>query len=746
MKLVEIKNSLAKLYYQPADFPLVLSDFLTIDDTNQKLLSQVVSIESTSKENTNCAILKFSLDLSEQNIPSTYSGYTPALDAKVQKTPADVLNKIFANGAKTINLGQLTNTSNCCLELNSSLHDKYLYIQADRQDEAQKLVEKITAFNNEKKQKTLIIDFENAAEYTDANILELGKEFKLPIDNNTLNYIYENDLTGLTVEQKTIVQDIILEIQDYIDSIDTGYIPFDTLLSVVNEIYETDKSVGVILFRNKLLKYHQTNIFASKQEEIDALEQSIKNNVVTVLKATNISTNWQKEALAFVVNCIDDGFYLVFKASEEYTDKQILNKIAKAENIRPVIISKYDYDYASAIKAVAQNLILFRPEEQQRAFATYNSFLLKLAQKEFIVSGEASFYTPLIVKEAPEHIEEKENILPAAVSSTEDNNQNTASINTAAEEQISLQESEPAEIKEEEIIDELEAITDDDEHKVEEVELLSPEEDGLELLEDLPELEEVNEESSELKNIFEESLEQEIAKDVDQMFYADTSSNDAEEEISEEPELEAETEAAPDEEVNYNDMLEDSDLDLLDDLNNESEQPQETAEPEQEASLLDLSEDVPALEEEDLNILDDFDPLEELMAEEPLPEPELKLDDTENSEQTEQSEQADSQEDFLINDEEPQEEFEENNNNDFLNIKQEENVSGIPIYKTELDDKAPTDENIKVGEGNIVYHEKYGRGVVEELFKYGKRTLCSIQFDNVGRRLLDPNLAELKQM
>ena len=70
----------------------------------------------------------------------------------------------------------------------------------------------------------------------------------------------------------------------------------------------------------------------------------------------------------------------------------------------------------------------------------------------------------------------------------------------------------------------------------------------------------------------------------------------------------------------------------------------------------------------------------------------------------------------------------------------------IPIYKTELDENNSDNENVKIAEGNIVYHEKYGRGVVEELFNYGKRTLCSIQFDNVGRRLLDPNLAELKQM
>ena len=80
------------------------------------------------------------------------------------------------------------------------------------------------------------------------------------------------------------------------------------------------------------------------------------------------------------------------------------------------------------------------------------------------------------------------------------------------------------------------------------------------------------------------------------------------------------------------------------------------------------------------------------------------------------------------------------------NIQPQQTDSNIPVYNTEPDNANNDSCSIKISEGNIVYHEKYGRGVVEELFNYGKRTLCSIQFDNVGRRLLDPNLAELKQM
>ena len=102
MKLVEIKNSLAKLYYEPAANQLVISDFLTVDDGNKKLLSQVISIESTSKNDTNCAILKFSLDLNETDAFSAYSGYVPSLDANISKTDEQILKNIFSNSSKTI--------------------------------------------------------------------------------------------------------------------------------------------------------------------------------------------------------------------------------------------------------------------------------------------------------------------------------------------------------------------------------------------------------------------------------------------------------------------------------------------------------------------------------------------------------------------------------------------------------------------------------------------------------------------
>ena len=688
MKLVEIKNSLAKLYYEPAANQLVISDFLTVDDGNKKLLSQVISIESTSKNDTNCAILKFSLDLNEADVFSAYSGYVPSLDANISKTDEQILKNIFSNSSKTINIGELSNTSNIHLNLNASILDNFLYIQSDVAENSQSILSKILESNNSNGQKTLLLDFNNLSTYQNANILELGKEFKLPIGVETLNYIYENDLTGLTVEQKAVVQDILLEIQDYISTLDSGYIPFDTLLDVVNSVYESDKSVGVILLRNKLLKYKQYGIFASKDEEIDALNISVENNTITVLNVSKASSNWQKETTDFIINNLAGNYYFIMQVNDENTDKGILNKIYKTKNIKPVLSSSYDCVFAQQLKSFAKNLILFKPLEQQKSFATYNSFLTKLSQKEFIVSGEGTYYTPLIIKDIPENIEVYEN--------------------TPKQEEINPIQSEVLPLQQEEtIITEPEAVTVEDIPQTEEIELLDADEELL----PLEEIDNLEEEPNEIKNIFDESLENEIAKDVDEMFFANTQ-QETEQQLNEHEPLTAALEAEPE----IENTLSDSDLDMLDDINSQDQNPGILEISDDSSDLLQLED--PPEDETLINNQEDGLQLENDLTELALSEDLPELPDA----------------DDLITDVTTTEQS-----------HMDEPPSGVPVYSAEPEETS-NDDSIKISEGNIVYHEKYGRGVVEELFNYGKRTLCSIQFDNVGRRLLDPNLAELKQM
>ncbi len=721
MKLVEIKNSLAKLYYEPLDFPLVISDFLTIDDGNQKILAQVVSIESTTKEDTNCAILKFALDLDEANKHSTYSGYVPALDAIVSRTKTSILEEIFSSSHNAINFGVLTNSSKIELNLNPDILNKFLYIQSDRQEEITNILNTLLDYNISQNQKTLVVKFHDIETYTNDNTVTFGKDLKLPVNTSILNYIYENDLTGLTVEQKAIVQDILLEIEEYINTLEDGYIPFNTLLDVVNSVYESDKSTGVILFRNKLLKYKQLDIFASTLEEINALYESLKTHTVTVLDISNKDLNWTKEALNFALQNIDEKFYVLLQIDDDIVEEKQINELYKNKEITPIVASGYESNLASKIKSFAKNLILYKPEKQQKAAASYNSFLMKLAPSEFIISGETTYYTPLIVKDLPVKLTKTnivENVIvqPAAIDE-ETNTQESAEI-VPQEENIEITDTEDVnELQDFDTLEEIEPLTLDDAEPLEE--------------------------TSEIKNIFDETVEEEIAKDVDQMFTANGAEPDElpEADLDELSDIEdgPQTEPLQTEE----ELISDDDLDILEQLSDSDDltlqgDTLESIEPEYDEAE-DNTQEISIPEEADLQeetlpvadeLISDDDTLEELEPLEDLEDSESGILGSNDSSLPLELPEAEPTQDAI-----------------FESLTENNSLPGVPVYSTDNNTaSAKSSDGMNITEGNIVYHEKYGRGVVEELFNYGKRTLCSIQFDNVGRRLLDPNLAELKQM
>ena len=65
----------------------------------------------------------------------------------------------------------------------------------------------------------------------------------------------------------------------------------------------------------------------------------------------------------------------------------------------------------------------------------------------------------------------------------------------------------------------------------------------------------------------------------------------------------------------------------------------------------------------------------------------------------------------------------------------------VPVYPANTPVTNQTFE-----QGDHVTHPKYGEGIVEKMIKYGEKTLCSINFVNVGRRLLDPAISEIAKL
>jgi hypothetical protein len=178
--------------------------------------------------------------------------------------------------------------------------------------------------------------------------------------------------------------------------------------------------------------------------------------------------------------------------------------------------------------------------------------------------------------------------------------------------------------------------------------------------------------------------------------------------ISQEPLIEEDIDKAIVEDVDKvfttikDDTISDSDLDFIDELNNEIDN-----------SLGEIT------------ITEEFEELTEL----------------------EEFESLDENEDNLL---EPIEDhistLEQNEIEEEKEILEKRNTSTpiVPVYEAEIPAEDMVDSD-PIEQGDNVTHAKYGNGIVEKMIKYGTKTLYSINFDNVGRRLLDPTLTEIKK-
>lgn len=228
--------------------------------------------------------------------------------------------------------------------------------------------------------------------------------------------------------------------------------------------------------------------------------------------------------------------------------------------------------------------------------------------------------------------------------------------------------------------------------------------DETEIIEDLPqELETSNLEAIDAEDELGEIIELNEAdlEDADDIIMIDV-----EDDIMQEIDEETDKEIVEDVDkvftsIREEDAISDSDLDFIDELNDEASNE---------------------------NIIQDYSP------EGSLEELETGFDNELN----------DDEEGFI----EPLEEFNsKNKNNDDNNeILETRNTSTpmVPVYDADI-----PQEDIVVSDpleqGDSVIHAKYGNGIVEKMISYGTKTLYSINFENVGRRLLDPSITEIKK-
>lgn len=755
MQLLEIKNDIAKILYSPLENHLLLADFLLIEDVNQSLIAQVIDIESSAEPNANIAAVKFSLSINKNANLSTYNGYTPSKDARIIYIEPSEIAQLIQSPKTNIFWGYLAAHPSTSVSLGFSFLREKPYIQCDKIDNATTIATNILYGLQKNKKRTIIIDFDGRYKKLDVTTrLNISKEYKLPLNVDAFDFIAENDLEDCAPENKALIQGILLELQSYVSTLEDGFIPFDIFKNVIDAECRKNPIPELIIFKNKLVKYQQKSLFAQNKEQFNFVNRILSKNNTTIVDASGVDEKWHRFILETIASQIDKKCYLIVNINDSNATKRTIKAIYDNENVRPIVISPYNTKHTFQLKTICKNLILFAPIEKVDDFEVYSSFLYKLNQKEFIIWSENTFYMPLILKLRALDKDYLNQAISQEIKSDVDR------IFTATQPSIEAEITIPDEIivkpeseedtskkqsMNEKIIRAISSKDKKDDIPVKEVVEPEPDkaadeltEDDLDFLDGISHLIISDEETHpehETYTIVEDSKPKNQIDEIEPAIGVETEKTEALNEnieaqqlinviqaneileiddntISPEPE-EILAEQAPQKEAEP-DIIETSNIIDIEDLDNLTVEPKEEPQP--------IYQEIQTVEKE--KTVEITEP--KIQENKTVTAVEIKKAEP----KIEQPEQL--KEPVLVP--APKKTLEQK-------IMEKKKLS-VPIYEAKTAE--PAAEATKFKEGNFVYHAKYGRGIIEKIITYGTKTLCSIEFDNVGRRLLDPNLADIK--
>lgn len=683
MKLLEIKNNLVKLSYGENEKP-ILGKFIILTTSEKSYVAQLVNLKSDSVNS--FAIAKLLFTFTADGVVDNYDGSVPSMASELSfLDSAELLDLLPVETA--IKIGQLAQ-QNESLSLDISVFEHNFTVFAERE------VDKTTFISNcirqlfQMKEKSVIVDLNN--NFSDYSRIEFTKDFKLPLNSEMIDFIFDYELVDVEASTKAVIQDIFYDVQQYIKSLDFEFLPIDNFVDVVANQYKETQMPELALLKNKLLKYRDSNIFANTKEEVLAFNQKLEEKNCSILNLTDVNEALQKEVILFVHNALDSlkkYVYFFCPLTDGNSDKKLLKKIINNNHVFTTIIVSNSYKYVKELKSFAENVVIFAPENVQHEFAAYNTFLNKLNLGECIVYGKLTQGVPFIVEMSDLDLDltkddvlgDKYQFVPVQenveMMATEDVELSKTLDNTLIPTQLPEVEAVPETSQidvedtpvdvsvEKQGIEEIpqEELPEEDVSSVDE-EVLSPEGDVLVEYPDVP------------QDDFEDvaTTPSKIVEPVANLLGDDLAEGDLE--ASEFPPQE-------DDDLGFEDVV---------DLSGE-----------------DSGEELPDLTEDDLDFIEDNSVASQEEVEDVISEPM----------------QGESYvEDPYI----------------------EEQPPVVPVYPAQ--DTSIEEDDFQFSQGDAVTHPRYGRGVIEKIIKYGNKTLCSISFENVGRRLLDPSISEFTKL
>ena len=786
MQVIQTINDTIRILFSPEEEDFKLLDFLLVQESDNKYLAQIIEIYDDKYDaSQNVARVKLFFKVNENGEVFGYDHFTPSKECEISKLKKEEILTFINEGKEALNIG-LDYRSEEPLDINLDFLKNNAVIFADRIDHSNNISASFARTLSRYNKHSVIFDFTGALEIKNAEKLKITKDIKLPLDFYSLDYIWEKGLSTASLETQAICREIFNEVKTFAKNTPDGFIPFDKFLNVVEIQYKATPIIELTVLLNKLKAYQKNNIFAKSKKDFEAVKKAVDKNDITIIDFSEVKTSWHKEFCDFVIRNMQDDVFVFLRLNETNTDVDLINFIYDKKP-KTHFISSVSYSFSKMPHIIerAQNYVLLPTLNPKRDFGAASFELMSINKDECILFGEDTENFIFTIKNdrfesnagnAPKAL--KKTKLKLSDSGIKTGNALKEKFRAAHKEEVEQQGEDNVLTEEElEFFGQFEEPV--NEKAIEEEEktpVKKPEEsDAIEHYEEEISPQETSEALDEIETPQEEEI---IAEEHVEEIQEDPEASDNEVQEENEPENVVIEEEQPEQEIQLEEISEQEPV-LEQDLIIETEEPEEeiqkTTEEEiieqepyvetepkednintQEEVLIDTKdsseEEIEDKEEElsDKNFQNIFKETQEETAEEETQEDTFSLEEL-----AQQSvENAFNQ---VIDEEDEKEEHPQEQKNDSSALVIDDNVvidlekikehidtkngSELPIFKNKTEVK----EKETFNTGDKIEHDKYGKGEVVKVINYANRSLLQINFEEIGKRLLDPDIANIKK-
>ncbi|MBR3605176.1 MAG: hypothetical protein IKL52_04020, partial [Candidatus Gastranaerophilales bacterium] len=365
-------------------------DFLMVKSDNSKYIAQIIEIyDDKFDASQNVAKIKLFYQINQNNEVMPYDNFTPNKECEIIKVKQEEIENFINQDKETFIFG--TNTkSSTALNLQYDFFENNAVVLADKVENANCVTFNL-AKNLSTKKNVVIIDQTGVLEYDEAKKIKAGKNFRMPLNYSTIDYVFNKCLADASLEFQAIGGEIISEIKRFAKKQENEFIPFNHLTRVLIQQYKATPYPELKLLLVRLKKYQMDEVFAKTKADKENLFKAIEKNPITILDLSSIEPFWQKAYLEYIISDVEKEIFLLARINDEHFDSDLINKIySKKKNIKFVPNVSYNYKRLPSVMQHCKNYILMPSLFQRADFLDANFALSNLISQGCVVFGEST--------------------------------------------------------------------------------------------------------------------------------------------------------------------------------------------------------------------------------------------------------------------------------------------------------------------------------------------------------------------